>query len=440
MGNHFCGCALVKNKSSMAAWREFLLLLLIAGALAQDSNGNQNGNQNGNNEEVSDGDWEPPAQEGGDLSYQEVEYEVEGSTGLPAGFVEQNGDRFEINGCDFTFAGFNLWQALELATNTKVNRGNPLPGREHLTNIFNEAVDAGLYVIRMWAHTIVKGRALQPEPGEYEEEFFQGLDWINDQCAQRGLKIIWIFADNWYNVGGVEQYEEWAGDFYGEEAKRLYKDNMKAIINRENSINGVVYKDDETIMAWNLINEIRCKKCPTETVTEWIEEMCDFVRSQDPNHIIGVGEEGFYGPDSGETEHNPAKWAQDEGQDFVSNHESDCIGYVGIHIWPDNWKLLTVEFQTDFIQAAIDNTDKYLNKPFILEEFGKKYDGKELWLKNAYNLAEESAAEGGPLRGTLFYHWYDEGIGPGSYGIQRSMPIFDEIIRHAKAMNAISTC
>lgn len=48
--------------------------------------------------------------------------------------------------------------------------------------------------------------------------------------------------------------------FFREEAcKKLYKDNVDYIVNRKNSYNGIMYKNDPTILAWNLINEPRCE-------------------------------------------------------------------------------------------------------------------------------------------------------------------------------------
>jgi mannan endo-1,4-beta-mannosidase len=36
-----------------------------------------------------------------------------------------------------------------------------------------------------------------------------------------------------------------------------------------NSINGIRYKDDATIMAWNLANEARCQNCKPSAMQKW---------------------------------------------------------------------------------------------------------------------------------------------------------------------------
>lgn len=42
-------------------------------------------------------------------------------------------------------------------------------------------------------------------------------------------------------------------------AKAIYKDYVRAIITRKNTVNGRLYSHDPTIMAWGLLNEPRCE-------------------------------------------------------------------------------------------------------------------------------------------------------------------------------------
>lgn len=49
-------------------------------------------------------------------------------------------------------------------------------------------------------------------------------------------------------------------------AKEIYKDYVRTIVSRENTINGRLYSQDPTLMAWGLLNEPRCetwKVCST---------------------------------------------------------------------------------------------------------------------------------------------------------------------------------
>ena len=72
----------------------------------------------------------------------------------------------------------------------------------------------------------------------------------------------------------------------------------------------------------------------------WIEEMSGYLKQADPNHMITVGEEGFYGPGSPAEAANPGTgWATITGQNFTANHAPDTIDFAAIHLWPDNWEV-----------------------------------------------------------------------------------------------------
>lgn len=383
-----------------------------------------------------------------------VTWPVAATTGLPAdAFVGVSGTHFTLGECDpFIFAGWNQWEVLELASDAPAPfRWTPKCGREHIVSVLNRAAEDGLTVMRAWAHTITEGHAMSPAPGEYDERVLEGMDFVMDEARKRGIKLIWAFADNWYPVGGMDEYVERSPtarehqDFFTDDgAKALFKSHVRTLLNRKNSINGVVYKDDPTVMAWNLLNEGRCQGCKSEPLQSWVEEMCAFVKSVDDNHLVGLGLEGFYGPGSGNEGRNPAEWATDEGQDFIENHLPKCVDYVGIHVWPDNWeKLDDPAFLETYIKQHIADTEEIIKKPFLLEEFGKIVEDSTFhsvrneFFDTAFAVAEANAKSGGPLRGTLFWHWYDEGVGPGKYGVHVSDTTWDKITDHAAVMNGL---
>jgi mannan endo-1,4-beta-mannosidase len=244
----------------------------------------------------------------------DVDDQTRATTCLPRDdFVRANGALFELGGKPFAFAGWNQWEVLEAASDAPPPfRHLPLPGREHVVRLMNEAVENGLKVVRMWAHTITEGHAIQvrrddgpgpvssrqnffddsrrnrknplnttdrppppPQsaPGVWNEDILRGMDFVMDQARARGLKIIWALADNWDPVGGIDQYVEWSPtasrhrDFFTDAlAIRFFRDSFETIANRVNTYNGIAYKDDATIMAWNLANEARCQRCDSSVM------------------------------------------------------------------------------------------------------------------------------------------------------------------------------
>jgi len=199
---------------------------------------------------------------------------------------------------------------------------------------------------------------MQYSPGSYNEEALRGLDIVLALAADRDLRVVLTFADNWKDVDSKKNYMMWSGYggwgdefYYSDLPKQYFKDHMAYIVNRVNSVNGRTYKDDPTIFAWNLMNEPRsdngwCDQGCMNMIQGWIDEMSGFLKSVDPNHMITVGEEGFYGWDSGREWVNPdawngdyGSWAMKSGQNFVNNHAGSNIDYAGIHIWVDNWAI-----------------------------------------------------------------------------------------------------
>ena len=77
----------------------------------------------------------------------------------------------------------------------------------------------------------------------------------------------------------------------------------------------------------------------------------------------------------------------------------------------DNWGLKTPAFEKTFIESHLrDVAAAIQNKPVILEEFGKITEdpaqtARNQYFQTAHAVAEDNAKAGGPLMGSLFWHW-----------------------------------
>lgn len=298
-------------------------------------------------------------------------------------------------------------------------------------NILDKAQAHGLDVLRTWAHPVSAPYALASGPGVYNEDVFRGLDYLLDEARKRGVRLLLALTDNWQPTGGADQFLSWAGgsiheDFFSDPAaKQLYKDHVKILLERKNSINGREYREDSTIFAWDLINEPRCYRCGN-LLAEWVTEMAAWVKSIDPNHLLTVGEEGFY-PEGAETTQmaaNPqglSSWAFWEGQHFVTDHASPLIDFASIHLWIHNWEDATEEFALRWLKQHISDA-RALGKPLLVEEFGawgagKYKEERTRWYDLVYDILSEDAKSGGPTAGALFWQWFAAGQrAPGEEG------------------------
>jgi mannan endo-1,4-beta-mannosidase len=96
-------------------------------------------------------------------------------------------------------------------------------------------------------------------------------------------------CDNWdFYTGGRQQFLKWRGitdhsKFWTDPGcKADYKAYVATLVNRTNSLTGVAYKDDPTILCWESANEFA-------SPPEWEREMAVYIKSLDPNHLFMVG-------------------------------------------------------------------------------------------------------------------------------------------------------
>eukprot|EP00798_Chlamydomonas_sp_ICE-L_P027956 gene27956-8838_t len=60
--------------------------------------------------------------------------------------------------------------------------------------------------------------------------------------------------------------------------------------------------------------------------------MSQFLKTMDPNHLVTVGSEGFFGGSTPEyLQYNPGEWSAFVGQDFVQNNALNSIDFASIH-------------------------------------------------------------------------------------------------------------
>lgn len=394
----------------------------------------------------------------------------------------------------FFVVGVNVDTIVEGAIKSVYSRpvaASRVNSRDMIKSLFKSAATSKLNVIRTWAHTTDASHQLQQRPKVYSEDVFQALDYVIAEAGAVGLRIILSFVDTWRYRGGVAEFVDWSptapprdpayppliieGDvtpdsmtkereeyessrrarfFSDPGSKELYKSHVATILNRRNTFTKKRYVDDPTIFAFNLINEPRCDfnvvpRCP-DLVQDWIQEMAAYFKSLDQNHLLTVGEEGFWGRGDPRTPFNPgaaggSSWASETGQDFVRNHATEGISFASIHAWTDNWNATDVEFMDHWLDEHAKDAAE-LGKPLLLEEFGKKMtihppatvqqisQVKDPVFVSIYKSIERSLAKGGPLQGSLAWEMafqiYEESP-PSPYGINVGDSTFEVIKAHA---------
>jgi mannan endo-1,4-beta-mannosidase len=361
-----------------------------------------------------------------------------------ADFVSVQGTRFELHGKPYYFVGANVWYGGYLGS----------PGatgdRARLTRELDRLRSIGVTNIRVLGLSEASElkRAVRPAvitvPGTYDEELLQGLDHFLAELARRDMKAVIYLNNFWQWSGGMSQYVSWfagrpvmdpdvTGDwngfmdnsamFYGlGAAQSAWHDAIRTLITRRNTITGIAYNEDPTVMSWQLANEPRPGsdargKENAGHFIDWIDQTAAYIHSLAPRQLVSTGNEGWMGT------------AGDRDL-YIQAHKSEHVDYLTYHMWGPNWgwfdaKDFAATYEDgwhqaqDYLNWHIDAA-KQLGKPIVLEEFGMNRDGglfgpdapttyRDRYYQQVFELLQQRAAAGDPIAGSNFWAWNGAG-------------------------------
>ncbi|GAB2234688.1 hypothetical protein Droror1_Dr00003950 [Drosera rotundifolia] len=304
-------------------------------------------------------------------------------------FVERNGVQFVLDGRPFYVNGWNSYWLMDNAVEDH--------SRPRVRAMLQAGSKMGLTVCRTWAFNDGSSyHALQISPGQFDEKVFKALDYVVAEARRSGVRLILSLVNNLQAYGGKTQYVKWAWQegigisssndsfFFDPSIRAYFKDYVKAVLTRKNTITGIKYKDDAAIFAWELINEPHCMSDPSgDTLQDWIKDISAFIKSVDEKHLVTVGLEGFYGPKSPKSNTNPSASAYEAtlGTDFIRDSQFPTIDFASVHIYPDHWLVTDkvedkLEFVKKWMLTHVEDGDTELKKPIMFTEYGLSNQNK----------------------------------------------------------------
>lgn len=198
----------------------------------------------------------------------------------------------------------------------------------------------------------------ETSPGVYSEEAFRVVDNVIAEAGRMDVKVIIPFINNGKDLNETWSYGTYAhfsqmrqkpaeAFFTDPQLIADFKGFISFVLNRRNTINGVIYKNDTAILGWQLGNELGGWKDPTPPAN-WTLDIARHIKTEDTNHLV------IDGTLAG---HDRSRWPVEALRspylDVFSNHY-----YWGI----DDIKSGRIEKDADYVAS--------FNKAFIITEFG----------------------------------------------------------------------
>ncbi len=358
-------------------------------------------------------------------------------------FVEVRDSHFYIGEERYTYAGANYWQGMNLGS-------EKYGDREQLCRELDQLKSHGITNLRILAATEADSTsryaiipALQTAPGEYDQSLWEGLDYLLVEMGKRDMRAVVVLSNFWTWSGGFSQYLKWAGYgdipypqdeggswwdyseytkqfFTDDRCKEWYSQHLTNVVTRRNSISGVPYAEDPTIMSWQLANEPRGASNTAEFAA-WVESSSKLIKSLAPKQLVSLGSEG--------DTPNPEK----EGLRAIVDNAYPSIDYITMHIWVQNWMWYTPGESSERFQEMISKFDVYwnehvevaaeLNKPLVLEEYGLARDGfnydpmasveeRNEYYRYVYTRFANNVEKAGAVQGVNFWGFSGEARPP----------------------------
>lgn len=360
----------------------------------------------------------------------------------PAGFIRREGLYLMRDGAPYRIAGANMWYAAWLGADAEFG------DRARLLRELDRLRALGLNNLRIMAaaeegplrNSIKPG--FSGGDGTANEALLTGLDFAMAALAERGMAAVLCLGNFWEWSGGFgtwlyrttgaymdmndpaapwPAYPDATSAFYADRAAVvLYRDHVRSIVSRTNSLTGQRYADDPAVMCWQLANEPRPGGSDAAIARNvgayyrWIDETAALIRALDPNHLVSLGHEGTQGAN---------------GSEEIVRRAHRHVDYLTAHIWPLNWGWVDGRDLAgtwpdgsgkvrDYL-AVHERLARELGKPLVIEEFGFPRDGevyapgtpttfRDAYYRLIHEAVEASWAGGGPVMGSNFWAWNGE--------------------------------
>lgn len=161
------------------------------------------------------------------------------------------------------------------------------------------------------------------------------------------------------------------------------------MLNHVNSITNITYKNDPSIMAFELVNEPRCSGTGAyparnsfvpATLTGWFDEVSTYFKEIDTNHLLAIGDEGYFNHPNG-----PA---------YIDAYSNLWDGTSG-NAFDTNIRLPNVDFGKFLYNIQVANY--WLNTCLSVQFYRERWYRSTILLRGLANMQKQRDVLGNPL-------------------------------------------
>jgi len=216
-------------------------------------------------------------------------------TGSAGAFVTRSGTHLQLAGRVFRFGGANIeWLGLQ-GYGPADPAGPRYPNHYEIDDALATARELGARVVRSqtMGDSVGCELCLEPALGKFNAAAFEPIDYAIVSARRKGIKLVPTIVGDDARAGGSGcVYLRWRGisvpdcslgnmaPFWTDETVRGdVEQHIDAVLNHVNRYTGIAYKDDPTILAWDLLNG-------GDSPRPWTRAVVEHLRTIDRRHLV----------------------------------------------------------------------------------------------------------------------------------------------------------
>jgi mannan endo-1,4-beta-mannosidase len=294
-------------------------------------------------------------------------------------FVRKQGQELVLNNKKFKFSGANVYDLLTLP-------------KSEVDSTYDNLKSNGINVIRFWGFN---------KQGKVTSDDLQNLDYIISESKKKEIHLIIVLGNQWEDFGGPSNFTSQINDqsFYTDENSTInYYNHISRVVDRYNTITGNEYKNEHSILAWELLNEPRVESDRTNKIlSEWVNTTGQHILNIDNNHLIAIGTEGFIDGSNG------APYEEYHGADFSTICGLVIIDFCSTHLYPKYFKETPDAEELEGLIERWNGISLRLNKPIYIGEVGfdlnaingnKKYEIRKEFFEDVNSIVNRKQISG----------------------------------------------